>query len=596
MSQAKRPANSLNKPQSDVQQPNDAADQPSKRAKTTIGKEHSDHQQSSFATQRSPRNDARSVIADHSAVAALIDREHENSQPSQTAITATTAHSTTHPSNLSASDSQQQPSHRKRNRRRKRGKGKRSSANPTITENVHAEIEVDEAEAIDPIEFRRQAAMSARPHTVQVHKPGRRPQTVYLYGNHNRHATKRRVRHGHGFFKHEASVACPELSPERVDEIKRSVANCAANGLDPRLGLLKTDWIQYHTVLDVGCNTGNLTCSIAQYLAPNLLRGLDIDAKMVELARRHLQACVSRCQGYFPTALSTQRGDLQVLPRDSSHTLCGLTAADAKIGEQALQQSAKLSQFYNEIANLGTSTASATVSSGRQSARVSAPTSPKPVRNAVQPQSQPHALTAAALAHASRSALARIGMQHGSHRGSSGPNSPRTPSSLPAAGQEGDAVDDPTPVSLTAAVASTSRSFPRNVLFESGDATELDGRAHKFDTILCLNVLKYVQLTHGDGAVEQLLATLTRMLNPNGILVLQLQGWSSYTRDRDKTTLYKHYSRRINLRPSMIALHVTQQLGLELIEEHTVLEGRQGHGRAWQVFQKPSLAPASPPE
>ena len=119
--------------------------------------------------------------------------------------------------------------------------------------------------------------------------------------------------------------------------------------------------------------------------------------------------------------------------------------------------------------------------------------------------------------------------------------------------------------------------------------------------------------------------SLAALCTPKPVLTCP-QGWSSYTRDRDTTALYTHYARRINLRPSMVAQyvrcfdgwtswpacllaslhvflpvhacllqvglrpplltryhacrHVTSRLGLEMIEEHTILEGRH---RAWTL-------------
>eukprot|EP00045_Choanoeca_perplexa_P014310 m.167522 g.167522 ORF g.167522 m.167522 type:complete len:605 (-) comp16640_c0_seq2:2077-3891(-) len=522
------------------------------------------------------------IQSDQAAISSLLTTAMSTTQTND-------IHSAINPADISARST---PTHRKRNRRRKRGRGKKTtpSAATTAHEKTNREIDVEDAEAIDPVTIRSEACLSRRPHTVKVIKPQRPVRLVYLYGNYDRSNSRRQVAHGQSFFKHEASATPPSLPASRVQEIKDGLIATDANRMDPRLALLKPDWLEYSKVLDVGCNTGQLVCDIARLFNPTLVRGLDIDATLVKLARRRLQAHVSRCAGYFPDVFPRTHGDLQVLPQDPTATLPGITQSDAAVGEVAQQQADKLNQFYDEIASIR--------GSRRPTPRVSAPTSPRSHTSAVTLPFRPSALSG------SLSALTRIAQQHAPTARSSRASSLASPDSTQgqrASSRLGPVREDrdddnvPLPVALTAAVPATSRSFPRNVLFEEGNAVELTGTPETYGVILCLNVIKYVQLTHGDASVERLLQTMVELLQPGGILVLQLQGWSSYTRDRDTTTLYKYYARRINLRPSMIALHVVG-LGLELIEEHTVWESRQRHGRAWQVFQKPSVTPGHSPE
>eukprot|EP00095_Tigriopus_kingsejongensis_P005860 maker-scaffold38_size502422-snap-gene-1.12 protein:Tk05860 transcript:maker-scaffold38_size502422-snap-gene-1.12-mRNA-1 annotation:"7sk snrna methylphosphate capping enzyme" len=62
------------------------------------------------------------------------------------------------------------------------------------------------------------------------------------------------------------------------------------NGVeDPRLRHLKPEWFLGQEILDIGCNVGQLTVSMAKLLHPKSIIGMDIDKSLVETARRRLR-------------------------------------------------------------------------------------------------------------------------------------------------------------------------------------------------------------------------------------------------------------------------------------------------------------------
>jgi len=63
--------------------------------------------------------------------------------------------------------------------------------------------------------------------------------------------------------------------------------------LDTRLQLLQADWFAGKDVLDVGCNTGELTMALAKQFRPRSIVGMDIDRKLVDQARRNAKLCLS---------------------------------------------------------------------------------------------------------------------------------------------------------------------------------------------------------------------------------------------------------------------------------------------------------------
>lgn len=63
---------------------------------------------------------------------------------------------------------------------------------------------------------------------------------------------------------------------------------------DPRLGLMCEEWFYGKNVLDVGCNAGYLTISIAKELRPRRILGIDIDPHLVGAARKNIRHLADR--------------------------------------------------------------------------------------------------------------------------------------------------------------------------------------------------------------------------------------------------------------------------------------------------------------
>jgi 7SK snRNA methylphosphate capping enzyme len=60
-------------------------------------------------------------------------------------------------------------------------------------------------------------------------------------------------------------------------------------GLDPRIKALKKEWFENKKCLDIGCNSGKFTIDVAMYFRPKSILGIDIDAKLIEAAGKHLE-------------------------------------------------------------------------------------------------------------------------------------------------------------------------------------------------------------------------------------------------------------------------------------------------------------------
>ena len=61
---------------------------------------------------------------------------------------------------------------------------------------------------------------------------------------------------------------------------------------DPRLKLFHPEWFQDKTVLDIGCNIGNVTLEIARDFSPKHILGIDIDSSLIRAANKYLRYAI----------------------------------------------------------------------------------------------------------------------------------------------------------------------------------------------------------------------------------------------------------------------------------------------------------------
>ena len=58
---------------------------------------------------------------------------------------------------------------------------------------------------------------------------------------------------------------------------------------DKRLETFKKSWFEDKLVLDIGCNIGHITLSIAKDFEPRMITGMDIDGKLISIARKNIK-------------------------------------------------------------------------------------------------------------------------------------------------------------------------------------------------------------------------------------------------------------------------------------------------------------------
>ncbi|XP_062993304.1 LOW QUALITY PROTEIN: 7SK snRNA methylphosphate capping enzyme [Elgaria multicarinata webbii] len=97
---------------------------------------------------------------------------------------------------------------------------------------------------------------------------------------------------------------------------------------DSRLRVMKPEWFQGKEVLDVGCNVGHLTLSVARKWHPTRMVGVDIDGSLIHSARQNIRHYLSqeiqeqppdghgdgegarRAKKTFPASLMASRGPI----------------------------------------------------------------------------------------------------------------------------------------------------------------------------------------------------------------------------------------------------------------------------------------------
>lgn len=64
--------------------------------------------------------------------------------------------------------------------------------------------------------------------------------------------------------------------------------NSGSFASDSRLKLMKKEWFEGKAVLDIGCNTGQVTIEIARKLNPKTILGIDIDGGLIKTAKKNV--------------------------------------------------------------------------------------------------------------------------------------------------------------------------------------------------------------------------------------------------------------------------------------------------------------------
>jgi len=80
-------------------------------------------------------------------------------------------------------------------------------------------------------------------------------------------------------------------------------------GSDPRFRFFDPDWFRGKDILDIGCNVGEVTMSIARDMAPKRILGMDIDDMLICKARKLLKQYANT---KVPSAMATPNPGVEI--------------------------------------------------------------------------------------------------------------------------------------------------------------------------------------------------------------------------------------------------------------------------------------------
>ncbi|XP_067262900.1 7SK snRNA methylphosphate capping enzyme [Chanodichthys erythropterus] len=314
---------------------------------------------------------------------------------------------------------------------------------------------------------------------------------------------------------------------------------------DPRMRVLNPEWFRGKAVLDLGCNTGHLTLSIAKNWQPARIVGLDIDAALIHAARQNIRHYLSEVHTQQARRSGENgegdRGERMedLLEEKSQRKEIDKSFVVKEDGEE------KKTKHVDEVNKC-------TVGEGMEVGREEREADQRGMSGKMEDG-------------------ASVSLSDGKH---SFPVSLRI-SRGPIAGP-------PLPEMNTNSLP--PGDFPANVAFVKGNyVLESDMlvqiQKQEYDVILCLSVTKWVHLNWGDAGLKRLFHRVYNHLRPGGLFILEPQPWSSYSKRKKLTEdICKNYH-SIRLKPDQFSCYLTTDVGFSSYE---LIGTPQNYSRGFQ--------------
>ncbi|XP_026881031.2 7SK snRNA methylphosphate capping enzyme isoform X1 [Electrophorus electricus] len=345
---------------------------------------------------------------------------------------------------------------------------------------------------------------------------------------------------------------------------------------DPRVHVLQSEWFQGKAVLDLGCNTGHLTLSIAKSWRPARIVGLDIDGRLIHAARQNIRHYLSevhtlqaRCAGHSDRsrakgAMVAQGGG-------------GLEAEGGKAGEKAEEEDGMEVEEQRTKAEKGEGESEGMAAQD--------PETDTPREGDDVPETGWVEGESAAVETTGHPGSEKVGKKgdvaspNGNHVFPVSLRMSRGPIAAP-----------PLPDTHTLPPG----DFPANVTFVKGNYVLesdllLQTQREEFDVVLCLSVTKWVHLNWGDAGLKRLFHRVYHHLRPGGLFILEPQPWSSYSKRKKLTeAIYKNYY-SIRFKPEQFSAYLTTEVGFSSYELiGTPKSSNRGFQRPIYLFHKGS--------
>ncbi|XDV19740.1 hypothetical protein PO909_025157 [Leuciscus waleckii] len=331
---------------------------------------------------------------------------------------------------------------------------------------------------------------------------------------------------------------------------------------DPRMRVFNPEWFRGKAVLDLGCNTGHLTLSIAKNWHPARIVGLDIDGALIHAARQNIRHYLSELH----TQQARRAGENGERDRGEGRE----RMEEGLVEEKSQGKETDKESFVVKEDGDGKKTKHADkvnkcmVGDGMEVGREEKGGSTEADQRGRSGKMEDGAL---------------VSLPDGKH---SFPVSLRI-SRGPIAGP---------PLPETDTNSLPPGDFPANVTFVKGNyVLESDMlvkiQKEEYDVILCLSVTKWVHLNWGDAGLKRLFHRIYNHLRPGGLFILEPQPWSSYSKRKKLTEdICKNYH-GIRLKPDHFSSYLTADVGFSSYE---LIGTPQNYSRGFQrpiyIFHK----------
>ncbi|KAL9875580.1 bicoid-interacting protein 3 isoform 1-T1 [Glossina fuscipes fuscipes] len=316
-------------------------------------------------------------------------------------------------------------------------------------------------------------------------------------------------------------------------------------------------------VLDIGCNIGQMTISIAQKLSPKSILGIDIDKELISQARRNLGLHV-------------------LIPEDMRKKNEIPEERQVNIKRRKSTKKFKNYSVSNNFDQLNTNRFHTHHHHNRQIG-----VRDKPEVDLF-PISFP--LTYGCVVQMADASNNKIE-----------PHSP-VPTAINSLGHLG-GVTIPRSSLMTTTVKHNANLkakhlFPNNVFFRKtnyvlNDESQLANDVQQYDLILCLSVTKWIHLNFGDNGLKLAFKRMFNQLRPGGKLILEAQNWASYKRKKHLTAKILNNYNSIELFPNKFHEYL---LSSEVGFSHSYTLGvprhlNKGFSRPIQLYAKGDYTP-----
>ncbi|KAK2911358.1 hypothetical protein Q8A67_003491 [Cirrhinus molitorella] len=322
---------------------------------------------------------------------------------------------------------------------------------------------------------------------------------------------------------------------------------------DPRIRVMNPEWFRGKEVLDLGCNTGHLTLSIAKNWRPARIVGLDIDAGLIHAARQNIR--------HYLSEVRTQQA------RRSGEN------GEGNRGEGKERIEGDLVEEKNQTKE-GDEESSVTKEEGGE----------KTTKHVDEVNECMEGMEVGREERENKTTVADQGGMSGKMEDKASVGLPDGTCSFPVSLRisRGPIAGPPLPEINTDSLP--PGDFPANVTFVKGNYVLesdmlLQTQREEYDVILCLSVTKWVHLNWGDAGLKRLFHRVYKHLRPGGLFILEPQPWNSYGKRKKLTeTIFKNYH-SIRLKPDQFSSYLTTEVGFSSYE---LIGTSQNYSRGFQ--------------